>query len=330
MPSESADDDVYTDDERPRSSTPVAEQFGIMLLCLTVVITFIVLACCVAKKKCGALACCWHERLVQIAEKVERKDAARERAERARARRAAAETAESPLRKGLWARLWGDQAEAVETEAGVLKRQSFLVVWKALACKGRSGGLATFFGFPLCAWFLIWLLYATFNDKNSSGALEQYLGALSLVFVLQNPAAALAADKQLKLRESFRAMGLRDAAYWLGPLVVDGLVLSFTLGVLLTALVVPCGLLHNAGLGNNEAAGFGQARGPRGLDAQRGTRHSTRGEGGCTRRARPRRASRNYSRSCPSFASSSRLRRRWWPSRAPCRPSAARRPRRRS
>ena len=88
----------------------------------------------------------------------------------------------------------------------------YLVVWKAWATRCRQKTLGTYFGYPVMVWFLMWLLYATFNDKRSTGDMEQYLAALSFVFVLQGTASALAADKALKLRESLRAMGLRDAA----------------------------------------------------------------------------------------------------------------------
>ena len=72
------DDDTYTDDETaPLNDFPLSAQYGIAGACLVVVVTFLVLACCCAKSHCA-----WHGQLVALAEKVERKDAARNRADR--------------------------------------------------------------------------------------------------------------------------------------------------------------------------------------------------------------------------------------------------------
>ena len=249
-PSTDADDDTYTDDEKaPISTIGRSEQIGIAFACLVVVVWFIVLACCLAKSHCA-----WHAPLVALAEKVENKDGAALRAERARSLRAARAAGEaSPLLAGAWASLAALCPASLwrtGSEAALLQRQCYLVVWKALAVKRReTTTLATFFAYPLCVWCLMWLLYATFSHKRSSGAMEQYLGVISLVFVLQGTAASLAADKAAKLRESTRAMGLRDAAAWAGPLLVDGLLCSVALGFALAVVVAPAGLMHNCGRG---------------------------------------------------------------------------------
>ena len=240
------DDEHYTSGEGPPASyIPKPVQFVVATACTALVVFVLVIACCLAKSQCA-----WHEPLVRVAKQIEGTERRRRRAEERQRRRAARETEVSPLRRGVFARL--------PSMESVLGRQTYLQVWKGLKTRARNKTNATYFGYPAVVWFFMFLLYATFNGRKSTGDIEQYLALLSFVFVLQSTASTLCAEKAAKLRESLRAMGLRELAYWAGPLIVDGLMYATALGFILACIVTPCRLLHNAGRGNNVSTSFAQ------------------------------------------------------------------------
>ena len=244
------DDEHYTTGEHgPASYIPKGVQFVVATACTAVVVSVIILACCLAKSQCA-----WHEPLVRVAKRVEGTERRRRRAEERQRRRALRETEVSPLRRGAFATIMA----YLPTVESVLGRQTYLQVWKGLKTRARQKTVATYFGYPTVVWFFMWLLYATFNSRRSTGDIEQYLALLSFVFVLQSTASTLCVEKAAKLRESLRAMGLRELAYWAGPLIVDGLLYASALAFLLSCVVVPCRLLHNAGRGNNVPVTFVQ------------------------------------------------------------------------
>lgn len=117
------DDELYSDGEgSPLSSVPLAVQLPIAAACTFVVVWVIIVGCCLAKDTCR-----WHAQLVQVAEKIERKDAAKQRADAARARREAREGEESPLLRGAFARLcalFPAAPAAATSERAVVRRQA--------------------------------------------------------------------------------------------------------------------------------------------------------------------------------------------------------------
>ena len=245
-----SDDGHYTSGEgAPASYISKPVQFVVATACTALVVFVLVIACCLAKSQCA-----WHEPLVRVAKQIEGTERRRRRAEERQRRRALRETEVSPLQRGAFATI----AARLPSIESVLGRQTYLQVWKGLKTRARNKTNATYFGYPTVVWFFMWLLYATFNGRKSTGDIEQYLALLSFVFVLQSTASTLCAEKAAKLRESLRAMGLRELAYWAGPLIVDGLLYATALGFILACVVTPCRLLHNAGRGNNVPASFTQ------------------------------------------------------------------------
>ena len=241
------DDEHYTSGEgAPASYIPKPVQFVVATACTALVVFVLVIACCLAKSQCA-----WHEPLVRVAKQIEGTERRRRRAEERQRRRALRETEVSPLQRGAFATI----AARLPSLDSVLGRQTYLQVWKGLKARARNKTNATYFGYPTVVWFFMWLLYATFNGRKSTGGIEQYL-ALSFVFVLQST-DALCAEKAAKLRESLRAMGLRTCLLGRAPDRGRPLVAT-ALGFVLACVVTPCRLLHNAGRGNNVPASFAQ------------------------------------------------------------------------
>ncbi|KAJ8608382.1 hypothetical protein CTAYLR_008160 [Chrysophaeum taylorii] len=217
-----ADDDTYTDDDRPpQSVVPLDIQAVVMVLGLGLVAGVVVVGCCLSRGRLEHLDPCGSRR-----------------------------NAKNHRRKRRGAGLGSPNPILLFPPRFFSMGQPSLMVWKVLTERRRDAkGAATFFLLPTTVLLAVWLLYACFSSKKSSGEIEQFLTVLSLVFVTQSTCANVVHEKASKLRESLRQMGLRAAPYWWSIFVVDGLLFGTLLSVLVASVAAPLRLFHNAGSG---------------------------------------------------------------------------------
>ena len=231
------DDEHYTSGEGAPASHPEAGPVRRATACGMVVFV-LVIACCLARRSApGTSRSCGSRSKSRAPKGGENEEPERQR------RRALARPG-LPLQRGAFATI----TARLPSLDSVLGRQTYLQVWKGLKTRAQQND-ATYFGYPTVVWFFMWLLYATFNGRKSTGDIEQRLARLSFVFVLQSTASTLCAEKAAKLRESLRAMGLRELAYWAGPLIVDGLLYATALGFILACVVRPAAYCTTPGAG---------------------------------------------------------------------------------
>lgn len=117
---------------------------------------------------------------------------------------------------------------------------------------------------PCTIFFVIYLLYATFAQGDSSGAIEVFLAPFAFVIVLQASTVSLVTEKSLRLVEALRMTGLREAPYWGSLVLFDGVVMGAALSFILTCIAAVTKIFHNGGAGNGPNAdpfGFGDVFG---------------------------------------------------------------------
>ena len=136
---------------------------------------------------------------------------------------------------------------AAESEAVVQQRQLWWMLWKSWQGRARARkATALYFALPLVVLLLLYLLYASFASPagRSSGLMEAFLAPLAFVVVLQSTTVALVTDKSLRLVEALRMTGLREAPYWGGLVLFDGVGMGLCLSFALSVFAAITGLFH--------------------------------------------------------------------------------------
>jgi len=136
------------------------------------------------------------------------------------------------------------------SEMVLVQKQLGLLLWKSFTIKTR--GLRTtflYFGLPGLVFFMIWLLYKTFQ-MDSNGVIEMLVAPFAFIMVLQLTCVSLVSEKSTRLRESMRMMGMREIPYWLSYLLADGVVMNLILTLFLSVLTVSFSLFNGVDFGD--------------------------------------------------------------------------------
>ena len=102
---------------------------------------------------------------------------------------------------------------------------------------------------PLLFFFLLMLIYAVFNGVFSPGGAESYLVPIGFWIVIQKTVITITYEKNNKLQESLRMMGVYDISYWSSYFISEGIIIGF-LTSFLCAIASTDYLFNNGGFGH--------------------------------------------------------------------------------
>ena len=125
-----------------------------------------------------------------------------------------------------------------------------LLLWKRYSESIKSKyDLAKLFVPSILFFTLLILLYNLFGPSLfTPGLVEQYLVPLSFWVFVQRIVVQIMFEKNSRLQESMRMMGLSDIAYWSSYFISEGVITGFLLSFLCTIFTVG-GLFNNANFG---------------------------------------------------------------------------------
>jgi hypothetical protein len=128
-------------------------------------------------------------------------------------------------------------------------RQIHLLLWKRYVESTKSKWELLRVLVPAWLFFaLIILLYDGFGFFNNGG-IEQFFVPFAFWVFVQRIVVHIMFEKNTRLQESMRMMGLSDFSYWFGYFISDGVVLGFILSFTCTIFTVG-GLFNQASFGS--------------------------------------------------------------------------------
>lgn len=124
-----------------------------------------------------------------------------------------------------------------------------LLVWKRYVESTKSKlDLAKVLLPALLFFSLMILIYAVFDGLFFDDGLEPFIVPLAFWIFMQRLVVQIMYEKNARLQESMRMMGLSDFAYWTSYFLSDGVILGFLLSFLCTIFTVG-GLFNDANFG---------------------------------------------------------------------------------
>ena len=139
-----------------------------------------------------------------------------------------------------------------ETQHQQLIYQIKLLLWKrSIEIRKQKWEIAKYFAPPFLFFILLVLMYNAFS-LFYPGGIEDYIVPFATWVFVQKTVVIIMFEKNAKLQESMRIMGLKDTAYWLSYFISDGIVLGFLLSFL-------CSIISTGGLFND--GNFGEVLG---------------------------------------------------------------------
>ena len=124
-----------------------------------------------------------------------------------------------------------------------------LLIWKRYLESTKSRWeLAKLFVPAIMFFLLIVLVYSVMKGLFFDDGLEPFLVPLAFWVYVQRIVVHIAYEKNAKLQESMRMMGLNDVVYWTSYFLWDGIIIGFSLSFILTLFTVG-GLFNAANFG---------------------------------------------------------------------------------
>jgi ATP-binding cassette, subfamily A (ABC1), member 3 len=109
-----------------------------------------------------------------------------------------------------------------------------LLIWKRLCeLTKQKIEIVKLTMIPLLIMFLLMLVYAVSNEF-AAGGIEPYFVPVAFWILTQKTVVNITFEKNNKLQEALRMMGLLDIAYWMSYFIVDGIFIGFFVSFLCT------------------------------------------------------------------------------------------------
>ena len=124
-----------------------------------------------------------------------------------------------------------------------------LLLWKRFCELTKNRISETFKNtFPPMLFFALIILFYYSFPFLGNGNLEPYLVPVAFWYFIQKSVVNIMYEKQYRLQESMRMMGLLDSAYWISYFISDGIIIGFVQSFL-CAILSTYGLFNKANFG---------------------------------------------------------------------------------
>lgn len=101
---------------------------------------------------------------------------------------------------------------------------------------------------PFLFFCLVILLYASFPGVFFSGGVEEYFIPIGMWIVIQKTVVSIVFEKNARLQEALRMMGLYDISYFMSYFISEGILMGFCISMI-CSLASLYGLFNHADFG---------------------------------------------------------------------------------